>query len=113
MTANVETIIRGAVALDPTITPKMLDLALSVLRGEPIAPAPAQGGEIDSSKLPDIIPYKDAMRILHIRRSQLFEMLRTGRLKRVYGNGSQGIGITRRSFVKVIDGRIAHGRTIK
>lgn len=110
MTDQVETIIRATVKMDPAITPQNLELALKVLRGEQIAsplPAPV---ELDPSKLPAIISYKEACRILRISRSELFLMIKKGRLKRVYGSGGQGIGITRKSFLHVYEGKYGRCR---
>lgn len=105
MTAEVESIVRSAVRMDPGITGRMLELALSVLRGEPIAPAPPAGAD-----LPPIISYGDARRLLRIKRSAFFEMIRRGILKRVFGSGEHGIGVTRESFLRVYEGKYGRGR---
>lgn len=107
MTANVENIIRNTAAMDPSISPKMVEMAVKVLRGEPLAPQPPR---MDADKLPPILTYREAREILKLKRSAFFKLIRIGRLKRVMGTGRMGIGITRKSFLNAYEGRFGRAR---
>ena len=109
MTSQVETLVRAAVQMDKSITPAMLDRALAALRGE--RPEPPPQSEVNILRANKILKVKDVIEAMGISRSQVYEMLRTGQLKRVYATGTRrGIGITPKSFLRVAQGRIDRGR---
>lgn len=108
MTTNVESIIRNTAAMDPSISQNMLEVAVKVLKGEPLAPQPPP--DFDSDRLSPIVTYREAREILKLKRSTFFKLIRVGRLKRVMGTGGMGIGVTRKSFLHVYEGRFGRAR---
>ena len=106
MTGNVETIIRGAVALDPTITPKMLDLALEALKGANLVHATVGGKPCEAEELPKVVKRHEAARFLQIKLNAIDHMARSGVLVKVYASGTvRGVGFTRESVRSVLDGK--------
>lgn len=106
MTANVEAIIRGAVALDPSITPKMLDLALDALKGAKLVHATVGGRPCEAEELPKVVKRHEAARYLQIKLNAIDHMARTGVLVKVYASGTvRGVGFTRESVRSVLDGK--------
>ena len=107
MTANVETIIRGAVALDPTITPKMLDLALEALKGANLVHATVGGKPCEAEELPKVVKRHEAARFLQLKLNAIDHMARIGILVKVYGTGDRrGIGFTRESVSAALKGKV-------
>ena len=114
MTANVEAIIRGAVALDPTITPKMLGLALDALKGANLVHATVGGKPCEAEELPTVVKRHDAARFLQLKLNAIDHMARIGVLVKVYGSGEKrGVGFTRESVRSVLDGKRKVGRHAK
>lgn len=107
MTAQTENIIRVTAGGDPSISPKCLELAIKVLNGEHLAPKPASH---DEEKIYDIVPYGTVCELLHIRRTTLHKLIRQKRLVRVMGAGGRGIGVTRKSLLRVMDGYVKNGK---
>lgn len=106
MTENVETIIRGAVALDSTITPRMLDLALDALKGANLVHATVGGRPCEAEELPKVVKRHEAARFLQLKLNAIDHMARVGILVKVYGTGEQrGVGFTRESVRSVLDGK--------
>ena len=111
MTENVETIIRGAVALDPSITPKMLGLALEALKGANLVHATVGGRPCEAEELPPVVKRHEAARFLQIKLNAVDHMARIGVLVRVYGTGDRrGIGFTRESVSAALTGKKRRGK---
>lgn len=104
MTEQTEAIVRTAAKTDPSVSETCLELAIRILKGEPLAPPPPPPDELN-----DIVPYDKACRLLHVGRTGLHKFIRRKRLVRVMGTGGRGIGVTRKSILRVMEGYVTNG----
>lgn len=105
MRAEVETLVRSALAMDPSITEPMIELALAALRGEKLIRAsdPTETGTCEL--LTPIVTIKETISFLRCTRSTVNRMMKKNILVRVYGSGNdRAIGITRESVVRAMRG---------
>lgn len=105
MKKEVEALIRGAAAMDESITPERLELGLAAMRGESLARE--EESAADDAPIPPIVSIREACRILSVTRVTVNNMLNRGILVRVYATcDSRAIGITRASVMDVMRGKV-------
>lgn len=105
MTEAVENIVRSAVQTDPSITSKMLGLALEALKGANLVHATVGGAPCEAEELPPVVKRHDAARFLKLKLNTVDHMARIGLLVKVYATGTErGVGYTRESVSAALNG---------
>lgn len=97
MTKQTEQSIRSILALDDEIDMSRIDRAITIMKGEAERP----------SDLCRVVRYKEAMRLLGVKRSTVQSYIRRGYLTRVL-TGSRAIGVTEDSLDEFLRPRIVH-----
>lgn len=95
MTKQTEQSIRSILALDDEIDKSRIDRAITIMKGEAERP----------SDLCRVVRYKEAMRLLGVKRSTVQSYIRRGYLTRVL-TGSRAIGVTSDSLDEFLRPRI-------
>lgn len=95
MTKQTEQSIRSILALDNEIDKSRIDRAITIMKGEAERP----------SDLCRVVRYKEAMRLLGVKRSTVQSYIRRGYLTRVL-TGSRAIGVTSDSLDEFLRPRI-------
>ena len=81
--------------------PQTRDTVLMILRADPTVTQQLMQSilvAMDGGTLEEVVSLADAMRVLRCSRRQVFYMAKVGKLRRVMGIGSRGIGFTRASL---------------
>lgn len=104
MKSEVEALVRAAVAMDPSITPEMTDLALAALKGMKLIRVGDKSEAGTCEILTPIVTIREACQVLRKDRTTVWRMLNNGILIRVFGSGDRMIGISRDSVARVLTG---------
>ena len=112
MRKEIENLIRSTAAMDETIKPDMIELAITALHGKPLYSRAEADAQEAFDDLTQIVKRDQAAKLLMVKLNTVDYMARIGILVKVYGAGKRrGIGYTRESVRNALKGKVKkHGR---
>jgi hypothetical protein len=107
MRKEIENLIRSTAAMDETIKPEMLELAVLALQGRSLYTRDEADAQDAFDDLTQIVKRNEAAKLLMVKLNTVDYMARIGILVKVYGAGRhRGIGYTRESVRNALKGKV-------